>query len=57
VNGLHCPTAPARNDPAMTKTKSDRTRRMWNWAVLVVLVAIAAGLYVGIILKASKSGF
>ena len=41
----------------MTKSKSDRTRRMWNWAVLVVLVAIAAGLYVGIILKASKSGF
>jgi hypothetical protein len=41
----------------MTKTKSDRARGMWNWAVLVVLVAIAAGLYVGIILKASKSGF
>jgi hypothetical protein len=57
VNSLHCPIAPARNDPAMTKTKSDRTRRLLNWAVFAVLVVIAAGLYVGIILKASKFGF
>jgi len=41
----------------MTKTKSDRRRRTLNWAVLAVLVAIAVGLYVGIILKASKFGF
>ena len=54
---LHRPIAPAMNDPAMTKTKSDRTRRMLNWAVLAVLLAVAAGLYVGIILKVAKFGF
>jgi len=54
---LHCLIAPAMNDPAMTKTKSDRTRRMLNWAVLVVLLAVAAGLYVGVIVKIVKSGF
>ena len=54
---LHRPIAPAMNVPAMTKTKSDRTRRMLNWAVLAVLLAFAAALYVGVIVKIAKFGY
>jgi hypothetical protein len=57
VMNLHRPIAPAMNDPAMTKTKSDRTRRMLNWAVLAVLLAFAAALYVGVIVKIAKFGY
>jgi hypothetical protein len=42
-------------DPAMTK--SDRTRRMWNWTVLAVLVALAAALYVTVVIKIAKYGY
>lgn len=45
------------NDPAMTKTKSDRTRRMLNWAVLAVLLIFAVALYVGVIVKIAKFGY
>ncbi len=42
-------------DPATTK--SDRTRRMMNWTVLAVLAAVAAALYVSVIVKIAKNGF
>jgi hypothetical protein len=42
-------------DPAMMK--SDRTRRMLNWTVLVVLVTLAAALYVSVIIKIAKYGY
>ena len=42
-------------DPATMK--SDRTRRMMNWTVFAVLVALAAALYVSVIIKIAKNGF
>ena len=43
------------NRPAMPK--SDRTRNFSNWALLVVLAALAAALYFAIALKIAKLGF
>jgi hypothetical protein len=37
--------------------KSDPTRKMFNWAMLAVLAALAACMYVGIIVKVVKFGF
>jgi hypothetical protein len=38
--------------------KSDhRTRRMLNWTALVVLVTLAAALYVSVIIKIAKYGY
>ncbi len=42
-------------DPATTK--SERTRRMMNWTVLAVLVALAAALYFSVIIKIAKYGY
>ncbi len=46
---------PAMNRPAMPKP--DRTRNLSNWALLVVLAALAAALYLAIALKIAKLGF
>jgi hypothetical protein len=43
------------NGPAMPKP--DRTRNLSNWALLVVLAALAAALYLAIALKIAKLGF
>jgi len=43
------------NGPAMPKP--DRTRDLFNWAVLVALAALAAGIYLAIALKIVKLGF
>jgi hypothetical protein len=43
------------NAPAMPKP--DRTRNLSNWALLVVLAALAAALYLAIALKIAKLGF
>jgi hypothetical protein len=43
------------NDPAMPKP--DRTRNLSNWALLVVLAAFAAALYLAIMVKILKFGF
>ena len=37
--------------------KFDWTPKMLNWTVLVVLVALAAGLYVSVIIKFAKYGY
>lgn len=43
------------NDPAMPKPQP--TRKIPNWALLVVLLAVAAGLYVSVVLKIARIGF
>jgi hypothetical protein len=53
--GLLCRAVPAMNGPAMPKP--ERTRNLSNWALLVVLAALAAALYLAIALKIAKLGF
>ena len=55
VDDLPCPNGAAMNDPVLPKR--DRTRNLANWALLVGLGALAALLYVGVMVKIAKFGF
>jgi Na+-translocating ferredoxin:NAD+ oxidoreductase RnfD subunit len=55
INSLQPRITPSMTDPATTK--SERTRRMMNWTVLAVLVALAAALYFSVIIKIAKYGY
>jgi hypothetical protein len=43
------------NDPAMPKPVP--TRKIPNWVLLVVLLAVAAALYAAVVLKIARIGF
>ena len=43
------------NDPAMPRP--DRTRNLSNWALLVVLAALAAAIYLVVAMKIVKLAF